>query len=80
MEITINLSECDIRTIQRWRMDAENAITDYMKKEESCGELTAEEGRMFCEWRLLRGLLENILKSYYAQRLEDADLEDSVSV
>lgn len=79
MEITINLSNCDIRTIQRWIMDAENVITDYMKKEESHGELTAEESRRYCEWRLLRDLLENILRSYYAQGLENADPVSDIS-
>ena len=78
MEITINLSECDIQTIRRWIMDAENIITDYMKKEESHGELTAEEGRRYCKWRLLRDLLENILRSYYAQGLENADNREDV--
>lgn len=73
MEITIDLSKCDIHTIQRWIMDAKNVTTDYMKKEESYGELTAEEGRRYCEWRLLCGLLEKTLKAYYAQGLEDAE-------
>lgn len=77
MEITIDLSECDIHTVQRWIMDAKNITTGYMKKEEIHGELTAEEGRRYCEWRLLCGLLENTLKAYYAQGLENADnMED----